>query len=188
MDRKSSGISLIQTGKQGNNRHNIGDQTFPDEQLLSGTSLCEDQTFIEDTLVAAISEYIASTGDLAGPTTAPWYANYVNYIVSGIILYQKNYKEKKRFKHNANDYFWDEPYLFKQCIDQIIRRCIPEDEQQQILEQYHLTPYGGQFGKNRTATKVLQSGLYQPTLHRDAQLFYQQCDRCQRPGNISKRN
>ncbi|KAL4272968.1 hypothetical protein GQ457_13G013660 [Hibiscus cannabinus] len=95
---------------------------------------------------------------------------------------------RKRFKHNAKGYFWDEPYLFKQCADQIIRRCIPEEEQQMILEQCHSAPYGGHFGGNRTAAKVLQSGFYWPTLHKDAQLFCQQCDRCQRTGNISKRN
>ncbi|KAL4352406.1 hypothetical protein GQ457_06G011540 [Hibiscus cannabinus] len=72
--------------------------------------------------------------------------------------------------------------------NQIIRRCIPEDEQQIILEQCHSAPYGGHFGGNRTAAKVLQSGFYWPTLHKDAQLFCQQCDRCQRTGNISKRN
>ncbi|KAL4312940.1 hypothetical protein GQ457_01G012070 [Hibiscus cannabinus] len=72
--------------------------------------------------------------------------------------------------------------------DPIIRRCIPEEEQQQILEQCHLAPYDGHFGGNRTAAKVLQYGLYWPTLHRDAQIFCQQCDRCQRTGNISKRN
>ncbi|KAL4303704.1 hypothetical protein GQ457_10G009060 [Hibiscus cannabinus] len=95
---------------------------------------------------------------------------------------------RKRFKHNAKGYFWDEPYLFKQCADQIIRRCTPEEEQQKILEQCHSAPYGGHFGWNRTAAKVLQSGFYWPTLHKDAQLFCQQCDRCQRTGNISKRN
>ncbi|KAL4302122.1 hypothetical protein GQ457_10G012280 [Hibiscus cannabinus] len=97
-------------------------------------------------------------------------------------------KGRKRFKYNAKGYFLDEPYLFKQCADQIIRRCIPEGEQQLILEQCHSAPYGGHFGGNRTAAKVLQSGLYWPTLHRDAQLFYQQCDTCQRTGNISRRN
>ncbi|KAL4309903.1 hypothetical protein GQ457_01G022170 [Hibiscus cannabinus] len=95
---------------------------------------------------------------------------------------------RKRFRHNAKGYFWDEPYLFKQCADQVIRRCIPEEEQQMILEQCHSAPYGGHFGGNRTAAKVLQSGFYWPTLHKDAQLFCQQCDRCQRTGNISKRN
>ncbi|KAL4284010.1 hypothetical protein GQ457_16G015110 [Hibiscus cannabinus] len=97
-------------------------------------------------------------------------------------------KGRKRFKNNAKGYFWDEPYLFKQCADQIIRRSIPEEEQQTILEQCHSAPYGGHFGGNRTAAKVLQSGLYWPTLHRDAQLFCQQCDRCQRTWNISRRN
>ncbi|KAL4363652.1 hypothetical protein GQ457_04G020210 [Hibiscus cannabinus] len=63
-----------------------------------------------------------------------------------------------------------------------------EEEQQTILEQCHSAPYGGHFGGNRTAAKVLQSGFYWPTLHKDAQLFCQQCDRCQRTGNISKRN
>ncbi|KAL4284813.1 hypothetical protein GQ457_16G018090 [Hibiscus cannabinus] len=63
-----------------------------------------------------------------------------------------------------------------------------KEEQQLILEQCHSAPYGGHFGGNKTTAKVLQSGLYWPTLHRDAQLFYQQCDRCQRTGNISRRN
>ncbi|KAL4284571.1 hypothetical protein GQ457_16G021700 [Hibiscus cannabinus] len=109
-------------------------------------------------------------------------------IVLGHKISSKGMEGRKRFRHNAKGYFWDEPYLFKQCADQIIRRCIPEEEQQMILEQCHSAPYGGHFGGNRTAAKVLQSGFYWPTLHRDAQLFCQQCDRCQRTGNISKRN
>ncbi|KAK9003630.1 hypothetical protein V6N11_084268 [Hibiscus sabdariffa] len=136
-------------------------ETFPDEQLLTATT---NSTVMKDTFIAAITEFIASTEDSAD-TTAPWYADFVNYIVSGIIPHQLNYQGKKRFK-----------------------RCIPEEEHQQILEQCHSAPYGGHFGGNKTAAKVLQSGLYWPTLHRDAQFFCQQCDRCQRTGNISKRN
>ncbi|KAL4342605.1 hypothetical protein GQ457_08G031620 [Hibiscus cannabinus] len=67
----------------------------------------------------------------------------------------------KRFKHNAKGYFWDEPYLFKQCADQIIRRCIPEEEQHTILEQCHSAPYGGHFGGNRTTAKnILEVELF----------------------------
>ncbi|KAL4301755.1 hypothetical protein GQ457_10G012990 [Hibiscus cannabinus] len=142
---------------------------------------------INDNFIAAITELITSAEDSAEKFT-PWYADFVNYIVSEILPHQINYQGRKRFRHNAKGYFWDEPYLFKQCADQIIRRCIPEEEQQMILEQCHSAPYGGHFGGNRTAAKVLQSGFYWPTLHRDAQLFCQQCDRCQRTGNISKRN
>ncbi|KAK8649407.1 hypothetical protein V6N13_130136 [Hibiscus sabdariffa] len=99
-------------------------ETFPDEQLLAATT---NSAVTEDTLIATITEFIASTDDSAD-TTAPWYADFVNYIVSGIIPHQLNYQGKKKFKYNAKDYFWDEPYLFKQCADQIIRRCIPEEE------------------------------------------------------------
>ncbi|KAL4291107.1 hypothetical protein GQ457_14G015530 [Hibiscus cannabinus] len=109
-------------------------------------------------------------------------------IMLGHKISSKGMEGRKRFRHNAKGYFWDEPYLFKQCADQIIRRCIPEEEQQMILEQCHSAPYGGHFGGNRTTAKVLQSGFYWPTLHRDAQRFCQQCDRCQRTWNISKRN
>ncbi|KAK8600012.1 hypothetical protein V6N12_049873 [Hibiscus sabdariffa] len=46
----------------------------------------------------------------------------------------------------------------------------------------------GHFGGSRTAAKVLQSGLYWPTLFKDAHNFHKACDRCQRIGNISRRN
>ncbi|KAL4302322.1 hypothetical protein GQ457_10G009070 [Hibiscus cannabinus] len=144
---------------------------------------------VADHLSRLENKEIADTADeIQEEKSTPWYDDFVNYIVSGILPHQLNYQGRKRFRHNAKGYFWDEPYLFKQCVDQIIRRCIPEEEQQMILEQCHSGPYGGHFGGNRTAAKVLQSGFYWPTLHKDAQLFCQQCDRCQRTGNISKRN
>ncbi|KAL6329271.1 hypothetical protein AAG906_015469 [Vitis piasezkii] len=34
-------------------------------------------------------------------------------------------------------YYWEEPFLFKYCADQIIRKCVPEDEQQGILSHCH---------------------------------------------------
>ncbi|KAK9020037.1 hypothetical protein V6N11_054535 [Hibiscus sabdariffa] len=92
------------------------------------------------------------------------------------------------FKHDARFYFWDEPYFFKQCAYQMLRRCIPEEEQKDILFHFHTSSCGGHFGGSRTAAKVLQSGFYWPTLFKDAHNFYKACDRCQRTGNISKRN
>nr|GFC86767.1 reverse transcriptase domain-containing protein [Tanacetum cinerariifolium] len=47
-------------------------------------------------------------------------ANYHarNFIIKGMTSQQKN----KIFK-DARHYFWDDPYLFRTCADQIIRRC-----------------------------------------------------------------
>nr|XP_016483010.1 PREDICTED: uncharacterized protein LOC107803755 [Nicotiana tabacum] len=54
------------------------------------------------------------------------------------------------------------------CIDNIIRRCIPEIDQASVLQACHALPYGGHFGGVRTAAKVLESGFYWPTLFKDA--------------------
>ncbi|KAK8662852.1 hypothetical protein V6N13_024738 [Hibiscus sabdariffa] len=139
-------------------------------------------------MASALHEFLLSADTMAGEQAAPWYADYVNYIVSGIIPHNLNYQGRKKFKHNTKSYFWDEPFLFKQCSDQVIHLCVPENEQQRVLEQCHASAYGGHFGGNRTAAKVLQSRLFWPHLHKDAHKFCQQCDKCQRIGNISKRN
>ncbi|KAK6162162.1 hypothetical protein DH2020_002003 [Rehmannia glutinosa] len=78
-------------------------------------------------------------------------------------------------------------YFVARCADTIIRRCVPQEEWEGVLQQCHSSPSGGHFGPTRTAAKVLQSGLYWPTLSNDCYLFVQSCDRCQM-GNISRRH
>ncbi|XP_058755152.1 uncharacterized protein LOC131628322 [Vicia villosa] len=85
-------------------------------------------------------------------------------------------------------YLWDDPFLYKKGIDGLVRRCVLEEEQRGVLKACHDSDYGGHFSGDRTAAKVLQSGLYWPTLFKDAHHVVRECDRCQRTGNISKRN
>ena len=42
-------------------------------------------------------------------------------------------QDKKFFHARVHSYYWEEPYLFKYCVDQIIRKCVPEEEQEGIL-------------------------------------------------------
>ena len=42
----------------------------------------------------------------------------------------------------------------------IIRRCVLETEQGEIIDKFHASPYGGHFSKYRTTHKILQSGFY----------------------------
>ena len=57
-----------------------------------------------------------------------------------------------------------------------------------ILQYCHSREVGGHFGATKPATKVLQSCFYWPTLFKDAYVFVAACDRCQRTGNISRKN
>ncbi|KAL4342153.1 hypothetical protein GQ457_08G025220 [Hibiscus cannabinus] len=93
------------------------------------------------------------------PTAIPWYADIVNFLVSGIVPPDLSSQGRKKFRHDAKFFYWDEPYLFKQCADQVLRRCVPEEEQKDIIYHCHAAACGGHFGGNRTAAKILQSGL-----------------------------
>ena len=98
----------------------------------------------------------------------PWFADYVNYLVAKVIPPDFSYQQKKRFFAHLKHYYWEEPILYKNCADQVIRRCVLEDEMGNILNHCHTLPCGGHFGGQRTMEKVLQSGFYWPTLFMDA--------------------
>ena len=118
----------------------------------------------------------------------PWFADFVNYLVAKVIPSEFNYQQKKRFFAHLKHYYWEEPILYRHCADQVIRRCVPEDEMHSILNHCHTLPCGGHFGGQRTAAKVLQSGFYWPSLFKDAHHFVSTCDKCQRMGNISRKD
>ena len=118
----------------------------------------------------------------------PWYVDFANYLVSGMLLHELKFQEKKKFLHDFKSYQWDDPYLYKLCSDQVIRRCTSKWEIPHILESCHAAAYGGHFGGHRTTAKVLQSGYYWPSIFKDTYEFAKCCDRCQRIGNITKRH
>ena len=96
------------------------------------------------------------------------------------------YQQKKRFFAQLKHYYWDEPSLYKHYADQVIRRCVIEEEMESILNHCHTLACGGHFWGNRTTAKVLQSRFYWPTLFKDAHQFVSTYDKCQRMGSISK--
>lgn len=118
----------------------------------------------------------------------PWFAPIVNYLFASEIPTHWNKQDRDKFFSMVKYYYWDDPYLFKHCPDQVIRRCIPECEFHSILTFCHSYACGGHFGGRKTAAKVFQSGFYWPSLFKDAHNFYLACERCQRTGSISKRN
>nr|GEX03541.1 hypothetical protein [Tanacetum cinerariifolium] len=68
----------------------------------------------------------------------------------------------KRFFSQVKTYFWEEPYAFKLCVDNIMRRCVARSETFEILAHCHSRPIGGHHSANAAAKKVYESGIYWP--------------------------
>jgi hypothetical protein len=49
--------------------------------------------------------------------TSPWYANIVNFIVSGYVPLGGN---KKKLIFGSRGHLWDDPYLYMVCIDGLL--------------------------------------------------------------------
>ena len=118
----------------------------------------------------------------------PWYADIVNYLVTGQIPAQWTSQQKKKFLIDIKKYYFDDPYLFKYCPDQIMRRCVPNDEQVRILTFCHSEACGGHFSARKTADNILQAGFYWPTLFKDCFDFCKTCAQCQQLGGVTKQN
>ena len=86
---------------------------------------------------------------------APWYAHIANYLAIGELPADWKAQEKKLFFTKIHSYYWEEPFLYKYCADQIIRRCVPEAEQLGILNHCHENACGGHFASQKTTRKVL---------------------------------
>ncbi|CAM8914310.1 unnamed protein product [Rhodiola kirilowii] len=93
----------------------------------------------------------------------PWYAPIVNYLVGGKFPPSYSKAQCLKLKHDSKYYVWDDLYLWKIGIDQILRRCIPDDEIASLLSFC-----GGHFGPKRTSRKNLDSGFYWPHVFKDA--------------------
>ncbi|GJR91467.1 reverse transcriptase domain-containing protein [Tanacetum coccineum] len=60
--------------------------------------------------------------------STPWFADFANYHAGKFIKKGMSTQEKNKFFKDVKHYFWDDPFLFKTCADQIIRRCVDGKE------------------------------------------------------------
>nr|GEZ35524.1 reverse transcriptase domain-containing protein [Tanacetum cinerariifolium] len=121
------------------------------------------------------------------PST-PWFADLANYHAGKFIIKGLTTQKKQKNFKDVRHYFWDDPYLFKTCLDQIIRRCVAGQEAIDILKACHSGPIGGHYGANYTAKKVFDSGFYWLTIYKDEFELVKHCDSCQRQGKILQKD
>ncbi|GJV14944.1 reverse transcriptase domain-containing protein [Tanacetum coccineum] len=103
--------------------------------------------------------------------STPWFADFANYHAGKFVIKGMTSQQKNKFFKDVKHYFWDDPFLFKICADQVIRRCVSGQEALDILKACHSGPTGGHYGANYTARKIFDSGFYWPTINLSSSVF-----------------
>ncbi|GJZ33287.1 reverse transcriptase domain-containing protein [Tanacetum coccineum] len=91
--------------------------------------------------------------------STPWFADYANYHAGNFIIKGMTTQQKKKFFKDVKHYFWDDPYLFRTCANQIIRRCVHGQEANDILKACHEGPTRGHHSAKLAVRKVSNRGL-----------------------------
>ncbi|GJU77395.1 hypothetical protein Tco_1274465 [Tanacetum coccineum] len=66
--------------------------------------------------------------------STPWFADFANYHAGKFVIKGMTSQQKNKFFKDVKHYFWDDPFLFKNCADQVIRRCVSGQEALDILK------------------------------------------------------
>ncbi|XP_071734679.1 uncharacterized protein [Rutidosis leptorrhynchoides] len=102
-------------------------------------------------------------------TDTPWYADITNFIVARVVKKRMSTSQRWKFFRDVKSYYWEDPYLFKVYLDQVIRRCVDKKQAIRILHQCHHGPTGGHHGANLIVRKVYKASFYWPSIFKDAQ-------------------
>nr|GEZ19255.1 reverse transcriptase domain-containing protein [Tanacetum cinerariifolium] len=110
-----------------------------------------------------------------GTSDTPWFVDFANYHAGNFLVKGMSTQQKNKFFKDVKHYFWDDPFLFKVCADQVIRRCVHGKEALEILKACDNGPTVGHHGSNLTAKKVFDAGFFWPTIYKDAHELVKHC-------------
>ncbi|KAL9347384.1 hypothetical protein Peur_058750 [Populus x canadensis] len=94
--------------------------------------------------ITPIDDYFPDESSLF-VASIPWSANIDNFLTSGFLLAHWNTQDKRNFLSEVKSFYWDDPYLFKYCPDQIFQRSIPDNELSSVIKFCHSKTCGGHF-------------------------------------------
>ena len=74
-----------------------------------------------------------------------WYEQMLNYLQDGIFPEGMDKDHRRRLALRSRPYSVIAGFLYKRGIDGIVRRCVPEGEQDSVLQEAHSRTTGGHF-------------------------------------------
>jgi len=135
--------------------------------------------------ITPIDDYFPNESSLS-IVSIPWFANIDNFLASGFLQAHLDTQDKRKFLSNMQNFYWDDPYLFKYYPDQIFQKSIPDNKVSSVIKFCHSEACGDHFSSKKMIAKILQYGFYRPTMFKDTYAFCKTSENCQNVGFISK--
>ena len=114
------------------------------------------------------------------PTAPKWAKAMVEYMTTNVLPKKMGKVRQRYLQKHSQDYCIIANQLYHRGKDGSLRICVTEAEYLEILFHAHSCLPGGHFLAEVTAKAIVQTGLWWPTLFRDANEYVQRCDECQR--------
>ncbi|GKA84678.1 retrovirus-related pol polyprotein from transposon TNT 1-94 [Tanacetum coccineum] len=64
----------------------------------------------------------------------PWFADFANYLVGDVIPKGMTYQQKNKFFSDLKNYFWEDPYLFKEKENEHLLRAVVSQDIMSIVQ------------------------------------------------------
>nr|GEZ91908.1 reverse transcriptase domain-containing protein [Tanacetum cinerariifolium] len=97
-----------------------------------------------------------------GDSSTQWFADFANYHAGNFVVKGMSSQQMNKFFKYVKHYFWDDPFLFKICSDQVIRRCVHGLKAVDILKACHNGPTGDIMAQTTPPKRCLTSVFIGP--------------------------
>ena len=102
----------------------------------------------------------------------------LNFLLDGMLPAHMTMDQKRKFVLKSRPFLVIAGSLYQRGIDQIIRRCVSEEEQEAMLRETHNGDAGRHFSREITRRKIMQASLWWPFVLRDAHKYSKECLQC----------
>ena len=102
----------------------------------------------------------------------------MQYLSTSFAPHEMTTHQKKQLVVRAANFTLIEGQLYKMGPDEILRRCVLENENPLILAEAHSGAAGGHYEGKTMAQKILTAGLWWPRIHKDVREYCHSCDIC----------
>ena len=117
-----------------------------------------------------------------------YYAEIIHFLTTGWAPVEFTKQQQKQLVVKAADFTLIAGHLYKLGPDEVLRRCVMLHEKKAIIREAHSGAAEGNFAGKSTAQKILDIGLWWPTLYKYTKDFCRCYDICQRVGKPSRRD